>query len=265
MASLERESSEEENDGPLDWTGLEGELSESTLAALRQFVTEKEIEEVPESAEEMISLPKENLGMSQFWWDDASSDQLAKEAIDAAIQTTGKARIVILSAPSVWFAMQRIQRPEGLELDVRLFEYDRRFEQTAGESFVYFNFNDLDTVPSELHGTCDFVISGPPYVSTDCVDKYVRAFELLARDAQTPQAMVIGATLEDHLTGQHDFTVADDFDAGYQSKFCTPMLLYRRHYTPLGGNREHIAEEEPAENNQLLEASRASAQATPAV
>ena len=60
---------------------------------------------------------------------------------------------------------------------------------------------------------------------------------MLARHPDTPRAIVIGASLEEALA-ERGFVVADDIELSYQSKFCTPMRLYRKY-------REDAVIEEP--------------------
>ena len=130
------EKGEEESDdeGPrtFDWSALGAELSPETLAALQLHVkeeTEDAAADLTNQAEEPApgsTLPTEAFGMSQFWWDDESSEALGQEALDMVAAMTPppgassnsgssgtgsrgtRPRIAILSAPSVWAALQRI-------------------------------------------------------------------------------------------------------------------------------------------------------------
>ena len=79
-----------------------------------------------------------------------------------------------------------------------------------------------------LPASCDYLLAGPPYVSTACIDLYIQAFDLLARRPDTPRAIVIGASLEEPLA-ERGFVLAEDVELSYQSKFCTPMRLYRKY------------------------------------
>ena len=66
----------------------------------------------------------------------------------------------------------------------------------------------------ELHGTFDYFIAGPPYVSMDCISEYEKAFEVLGRTPNTPCSIVIGATLEEPMQE-------------VRMKFCEPTVRTR--------------------------------------
>ena len=91
--------------------------------------------------------------MSQFWWDDSSAETLGQEALDCALAVDGgeggggRQRIGVLSAPSVWFGIDRLLKRQQAEAEAKgegavwaarrpevlLLEYDTRFGATAGE------------------------------------------------------------------------------------------------------------------------------------
>lgn len=232
------ESSDGERD--VDWAALGDALSPGALAALQEHFHAKD-EAAAQDAEGGVEvLPSEDFGMSQFWWDDRSAEALAQEALDL-----GATNVAILSAPSVYAGLQRIlqrrqeaaaatvggsEAPPSPPVSAVLLEYDPRFEAMAGAEFQQYDYNALEALPTALHGRFDFLLAGPPYVSVSCVEEYVRAFALLgAQGADTPCAIVIGETLEESLEGI-GFAVDHAFEPSYQSKFCTPMRLYRKNY-----------------------------------
>ena len=173
-------------------------------------------------------------------WDDASSDVLAREALDvplppqeaAAADDSGgdsaPRRVALLSAPSVWYGLERVLAERGGKASVSLLEYDRRFEASAGPSYVFYDYNSPEAIPPELHRTFDYILAGPPYVALPCIDRYLEAFELLAKSPRTPRAIVIGATLEEGMA-KRGYTLVEDVELAYRSKFCTPMRLYRKY------------------------------------
>ena len=276
------DSNEDGSRGHINLSALEGELSAETLAALQMHIAETDAAQAAASemlhssaADQKNALPSEDFGMSQFWWDDASAEALGLEAISVSLPNLGgdgsnsswrsstrePRKIGILSAPSVWLALQRLLARgandvselspnvsvafnAGISASARddrhfLLEFDKRFASAAQGAFefAFYDYSNLSTVPAELHGSCDYLLAGPPYISTPCIDLYIQAFDLLARHPDTPRAIVIGASLEEALA-ERGFVVADDIELSYQSKFCTPMRLYRKY-------REDAVIEEP--------------------
>jgi hypothetical protein len=236
--SDERDNREES----IDFSALEGSLSVETLAALRSHVAEQAAPSDGSSVE-ASGLPVEDFGMSQFWWDDDSADRLGQECLDIAMAIEvanggggggGERcfRIGILSAPSVWFGIQRLlaarDASDNVKFEVTLFEFDRRFASSAGSNFTYFDYNELGMLPADAAGSYDCLLAGPPYVATACIDKYAEAFTFLAKSSAVPRAIVIGATLEEPLA-ERGYEMAEDMALSYQSKFCTPMRLYRKY------------------------------------
>ena len=64
--------------------------------------------------------------MSQFWWDDESAETLGQEALTCALPTEAGAegagkrqRIGVLSAPSVWFGLDRLLKRQQAEAETR--------------------------------------------------------------------------------------------------------------------------------------------------
>ena len=64
--------------------------------------------------------------MSQFWWDDESAEALGQEALTCAQPSLGEGgaeegpgkrrqRIGVLSAPSVWFGLDRLLKRQDAE------------------------------------------------------------------------------------------------------------------------------------------------------
>jgi hypothetical protein len=237
------EASDEEGGG----MDLEIALSPEALAALSIHLADKDAG-ASKNLVGTMEPPSENYGMSQFWWDDISSEVLGEEALKMSLPPSDDAtggstspsppRIALLSAPSVWFALQRIKAKTSASSatmataaaasEVQLLEFDQRFGEAAGSSFTYYDYTRPQDIPKELHHTFDYVFSGPPYVSEECIDQYLTAYDLLAKGPDTPRALVIGASLEDVLSAR-GFVMDDDLALGYRSKFCTPMRIYRKY------------------------------------
>lgn len=163
-------------------------LSASTLAALRDFQSEKEVEKErfaalqaraqerfshidkglsPEEHEESldIDLFKEDWQLSQFWYSSETAEALASELLSDS-KKLDNIRVGILCAPSVYPKLMR-HKPK----DAWLFEYDTRFEVLAGQKFVKYDYNFPFRLPQELKGTFDRLIIDPPFLSDECETK----------------------------------------------------------------------------------------------
>lgn len=116
-------------------------LSPETLQALMEFRLESDRKAATVSTGE--DLPSEDFGMSQFWWDNSTSEILGREAVSTPLpgessnERIGESdrkprRIGILSAPSMFFGIQRLVQTgclHGIAAksdDVVLLEFDPR-------------------------------------------------------------------------------------------------------------------------------------------
>lgn len=213
---------EEEDSDEEDRETCESGLSAFAMAALNEYLAEST------EAVDSLKLPAEDFKMSQFWFDEDSREMLAREALRAPLPDVTAERprrnIALISAPSVWYTVEELRKSEGYDASVVVMEIDHRFESSMGAEFVYFDYNCVSDIPKELHGTFDYIMCGPPYVSTECVDKYLDAFKLLARHPKSPCSFVLGAILEDEFL-ERGFKM-NDMEIKYSSKFCTPMRYY---------------------------------------
>jgi hypothetical protein len=58
-------------------------------------------------------------------------------------------------------------------------QYDKKWESDRG--FVFYDFNDLNTIPASMHGTCDLVVVDPPFIVREVWEKYAAAVKLLVK------------------------------------------------------------------------------------
>lgn len=57
---------------------------------------------------------------------------------------------------------------ENIEkIDIKLFEYDKRFE-LYGEDFLFYDYNKPLEIDTKLDKYFDLIISDPPYLSQEC-------------------------------------------------------------------------------------------------
>jgi EEF1A lysine methyltransferase 1 len=218
------ENDEEEEEDNDELLSCENELSAFAMAALNQYLTESK------GIVNELELPAENFKLSQFWFDEPSREMLAREALNAPLPDRQGAaadeprRIALVSAPSIWYTIEALKKSEGFPASVMVLDIDPRFESSIGDEFVLFDYNHAADIPAALHGTFDYMICAPPYVSIECIDKYIAAFKLLARHPNSPTAFVIGSIMEDAFA-ERGFGMKD-MEIHYSSKFCTPMRYY---------------------------------------
>jgi EEF1A lysine methyltransferase 1 len=176
-------------------------LSESTLAALREFMAERdakrEHEEEEEAAGSQASLVlAEDWQMSQFWYDESTSIALARELLHIASEARGtterKLRVACLACPSLFKATRSLGVPDWLELV--LFEVDDRFA-VFKESFVHYDFKEPLNFPPDLGGSVDIVALDPPFLQQDCLAAFARTALALRRDNSVRVLLCTGAVM----------------------------------------------------------------------
>lgn len=83
-----------------------------------------------------------------------------------------------MSTPSVYQKLRELHK----DLDVCVFEYDRRFA-VYGEEFVFYDYNNPLDLPENIAAhSFDIVIVDPPYLSEECLRKTSETVKYLARD-----------------------------------------------------------------------------------
>lgn len=138
-------------------TEINRTLSANALAALEEFnkeqqkhqeVFQKLYDQTDEDfqkkkKEEGINLFKEDWQLSQFWYSDETAAILADVLLEGADENTV---IAIVSAPSVYAAIQKKPIGEIPTKHIYLYEYDKRFELLAGmiTSFSTITMNHLN-------------------------------------------------------------------------------------------------------------------------
>lgn len=171
---------------------VELSLSANALAALAEFREEEKErtqnfeklyhatdEAYQNSKKEGMKLFQEDWQLSQFWYSDATADLLADALLDQADEDTV---IAIVSAPSVYAAIQKRPEKSIPTKHIYLFEYDKRFELMAGkEHFVFYDFKSPTEFESNIKHKVDRLLIDPPFLNEICQTKSsITAKELLA-------------------------------------------------------------------------------------
>ncbi|KAI5713348.1 hypothetical protein M8J75_015710 [Diaphorina citri] len=140
-------------------------LSADTLRALNEFLAEKkEKEEMLQSAMDNDEAVKkinidEDWQLSQFWYDENTTERLSEEAVCRA----GKeGSIALISCPTLYPKIREL----APDAKVTLFEYDTRFK-IYGSDFVFYDYKAPLDVPRELSAHYDLVVLDPPFLSDE--------------------------------------------------------------------------------------------------
>jgi hypothetical protein len=104
--------------------------------------------------------------LNQYWF----SQPTIQVLVDQVVQHGPRAALV--SCPSIYFSL-----PVSVREVCKVLEYDRAWEHDPG--FVFYDFNEPEIVPPELHHAFDLVIIDPPYITREVWSKYALTAKLL--------------------------------------------------------------------------------------
>nr|CAG8439191.1 9162_t:CDS:2 [Entrophospora candida] len=108
---------------------------------------------------------KEDWQLSQFWYNEETTDMIIQEIIN---NTTTKSRIACISTPTVFVKLK--SKYSSLKQEIYLFEYDRRFD-IYGKYFIDYDFNSPMKFQKsqEFKDSFDFILADPPFLNEDSV------------------------------------------------------------------------------------------------
>lgn len=152
------------------------QLCPTTLAALNEFLKEKEerenqLKRISENQSLDISFD-EDWQLSQFWYDEETTDTFVKGALNAT-ESTGK--IALISCPTIY---SKLKKNCG-DRQVTLFEYDQKFK-VFGADFIPYNYKFPLDVSKEMSSSYDLVIADPPFLSDECLTKTALTIKFLS-------------------------------------------------------------------------------------
>ncbi|XP_012232053.1 EEF1A lysine methyltransferase 1 isoform X2 [Linepithema humile] len=153
-------------------------LSSSTLAALQEFLREKEerknlLKRIAEEDRIPNALFEEDWQLSQFWYDDKTIEAFTKGALNS---TPANGKIALISCPSLYSKLKK----ECEERQIVLFEYDSRFNIFGGD-FLQYDYKFPLDVPRDMSSEFDLVIADPPFLSEECLTKTAVTIKFLAK------------------------------------------------------------------------------------
>ncbi|KAJ8409909.1 hypothetical protein AAFF_G00209500 [Aldrovandia affinis] len=152
------------------------QLSESTLAALQEFYSEKQGLHTQITPDDKFSVGavEEDWRMSQFWYSDETASRLAEDVLQAAGEG---GRIACLGAPSVY---QKLKQRDP-NVSAVLLEFDRRFS-IYGDEFIFYDYNNPLCLQEDVGPqSFDVVIADPPYLSQECLGKVALTIRFLTK------------------------------------------------------------------------------------
>ncbi|CAF0948200.1 unnamed protein product [Brachionus calyciflorus] len=210
------------------------QLSIETLKTLQEFYAETEAQE---------KKINENWKLSQFWYDKRTSETLAKEVFLNAIEklkTSTHFNVACVSCPTLFktlhFYLKEAKQHTEIDnfselvnkIDIKLFEYDKRFE-IYGEDFKFYDYKNPLDFDSKLEQYFDLIISDPPYLSQECHLKTAMTIRKIAKN-DLKLIVCTGAVMEDLLAAslklrlcsfipRHERNLANEFKcyANYQT------------------------------------------------
>jgi|SaaInlStandDraft_7_1057024.scaffolds.fasta_scaffold293131_1 EEF1A lysine methyltransferase 1 len=62
-----------------------------------------------------------------------------------------------------------------------MLQFDKKFEKTNPEAFVFYDYKHPEDIPAELHGTFDYVIVDPPFIVREVWELYTQAIKILLK------------------------------------------------------------------------------------
>lgn len=135
----------------------------------KSFTNETDEDFQKKKKEEGMKLFKEDWQLSQFWYSDDTAAILADAILEGADENTV---IAIVSAPSVYAAIQKKPTNEIPTEHIYLFEFDKRFELLAGrDHFFFYDYNKPLDFSDEIKGKVDRLLIDPPFLNEDCQTK----------------------------------------------------------------------------------------------
>ncbi|KAF9897707.1 hypothetical protein BX616_005119 [Lobosporangium transversale] len=178
------------------------ELSPETLKALQQVMQEQQeqqerFETLRQQAEERfdeaqdshennntqnkpaitMDFFREDWQLSQFWYDDATSEKLAREILN---NTDQQSIVCCISSPTAYVKLMSMSPPNPNNLF--LFEYDTRFD-VYGRQFIHYDYSKpLEfRLADELKGSVDMIVVDPPFLSEECLTKTLQTVRMLLK------------------------------------------------------------------------------------
>lgn len=191
-------------------------LSASTLEALSSVLAERRAAAAAAASADPFST--ENWGLSQFHYDSATADTVAR----AVALFAGERGVACVSCPTLF----RELKDNHSSVRCHLLEYDTRYDCRG--DFTYYDYNEPLAVPTSLHGAFDVVVADPPYLSDECLTKTSQTVQLLLATPHSYRVLLTGAVMR--TVALRELGVRPvQFRPTHSSKLANEFLCYVSH------------------------------------
>lgn len=102
-----------------------------------------------------------------------------------------------------------------------VFDFDKKWENDRG--FVFYDFNQPTSVPSELIGTFDMMVVDPPFIVREVWEKYAITCKLLLKKGAEGRLLL--TTVNENLSMLQDILGEDVYATSFLPSI--PNLVYQ--------------------------------------
>ncbi|KAF9922091.1 hypothetical protein FBU30_007825 [Linnemannia zychae] len=162
---------------------------------------------------------REDWQLSQFWYDDNTSEQLAREILD---NTDKDSLVCCISSPTAYVKLMSMNPPT--QSNHFLFEYDTRFD-VYGRQFIHYDYShplEFRLAP-ELKSSIDFMVVDPPFLSEECLTKTLETVRFLLKEGGKV-VLCTGAVME--AIAAKDGLNLTTFHPGHQNGLSNDFRCY---------------------------------------
>ncbi|KAG0072404.1 hypothetical protein BGZ89_006432 [Linnemannia elongata] len=217
----------------------EPELSSETLKILQQVMQEQQeqqerfeklrqqaedrFDEAQESNKDLSQITmdffREDWQLSQFWYDDNTSEQLAREVLE---NTDKDSLVCCISSPTAYVKLMSMKPPT--QNNNFLFEYDTRFD-VYGRQFIHYDYSHpLEfRLAQELKSSVDLIVVDPPFLSEECLTKTLETVRFLLKEGGKV-VLCTGAVMEP--IAKKDGLLMTTFYPGHQNGLSNDFRCY---------------------------------------
>ena len=121
--------------------------------------------------------------LNQYWY----SDPTIKVMVDEVLNNSKKA--CFLSTPSIYFSL-----PKKSEVRAASWLFDLDDQWANLPNYFKYNYNFPEQIPKDLHGTFDYVVIDPPFITEEVWEKYAVATKMLL----SPNGKILLTTIHEN-------------------------------------------------------------------
>uniref|UniRef100_A0A7S2RLB1 Protein-lysine N-methyltransferase n=1 Tax=Rhizochromulina marina TaxID=1034831 RepID=A0A7S2RLB1_9STRA len=122
-----------------------------------------------ETVDSFLEMNEEDGDFNQYWYSKPSINKMVEETRAEAGRPM---KVAFLSTPSIFFSLSEEEREQCVVLD-----FDRKWEAIPG--FQFYDFNDPEGLPAEMHHAFEMLVIDPPFITREVWEKYTTTAKLL--------------------------------------------------------------------------------------